>query len=1056
MKTEQKIAPAALRRGIAFLCTLMLTLMAVTLPAEAVVNMEGPFNVPNIELSDNNYKNGTQPSLKNPTLKLNGEGSWTAAGTEITGTVKPAEYRGKLGAMTRYQCEGAASSTLTIKNTSQDESLLKFSYTPVSHDGKLTFVHNDKTETGGRSGGTYSAILAPNETVTVTLTTTGETAVETSSNHDRSKYIAEATLRDIELTSMNTDISVTFMTAEGGSYYATTADGEKLQMGDTYTKPRNTEYTFYADSYPDYNFVGWYVADHKLSSKREFTTSFNESCTVVARFVSKGAALFETGKEKDKQYFVDLKEAVEAAQNTQSSIITLESSGTITGNYAIPAGITLLIPFDDDKTLYEATPTATTSQAGATPFRTLTMTANSSITLEKGAAISVGGQYYAAPGGSKGKMVGPYGYIKMESGSAITVQNGASLYAWGFISGSGSVTVEKGGSVYEWYQILDFRGGVESTKMGNKVFPFNQYAVQNIEVPLTVYAGASETVYTALYALKSVNPTSISFIGDKGLFKLTSGSLTKAYDGSTDRMIYTINGVAELSTLSLKLATIKVNSSSYVLPLTNNMTVDLKSGSKLTVNQTVALLPGVEVSIAKGAELTVSSEKSMFIYDVDEWGKYFGGGDSNSRFIPVVYAPGRTGTRAPLADAKIDVNGLLRVTKIKAFDWGSFTDYNHDIYTTEHGANICSSEGTGKYIQLGNCEKSEEFTYQYDGSTTKHDIRITPAQLLNKDGSYTPTAGSKAGDTFTYCTGSECGGGTWVKNLQVAAIIGSTGTQTPYPTLQDAVGAYEPDDNTAPKNYIKLLHSTTEEITAKNDLYLDLNGCTVTGDFKMGNNTLYGMDSSVKGYNALPKGKIVGSVVPYAKTTYQTPPTENKEYDRYVAIQGKEGTTSTLSFHRFNISVTGYRFELATGGTPQCALFFIGKFQGDAEAKKHLTKLGFTLTDIDDTEKKYGCTITGKTIPLMPTGGGTSTSEVVQDAEGAYFFEAYLMRSFDKNNADTYKKTFSAIAQATFDNGTQDSDPKWLSFWDAWTDPNMDTDQKTILKNFLDGLDTTN
>ena len=36
-----------------------------------------------------------------------------------------------------------------------------------------------------------------------------------------------------------------------------------------------------------------------------------------------------------------------------------------------------------------------------------------------GAAISVGGQYYAAPGGSKGTIVGPYGFIKMESGSAI-------------------------------------------------------------------------------------------------------------------------------------------------------------------------------------------------------------------------------------------------------------------------------------------------------------------------------------------------------------------------------------------------------------------------------------------------------------------------------------------------------------------------------------------------------------------------------------------------------------------------------------------------------------
>ena len=143
--------------------------------------------------------------------------------------------------------------------------------------------------------------------------------------------------------------------------------------------------------------------------------------------------------------------------------------------------------------------------------------------------------------------------------------------------------MESGGFVYEWYQILDFRGGSASSEMGNKVFPFSQYAVQNVEVPLTLHAGASETVYTAVYAIRKINPTSIPFIGDKGMFKLVSGSLTKAYDGATDRIIYTIDGVAEVNSLNLKLAGVSVSSSSYVLPFTNNMTVDLTSGSELTV-----------------------------------------------------------------------------------------------------------------------------------------------------------------------------------------------------------------------------------------------------------------------------------------------------------------------------------------------------------------------------------------------------------------------------------------------------------------------------------------
>ena len=58
-----------------------------------------------------------------------------------------------------------------------------------------------------------------------------------------------------------------------------------------------------------------------------------------------------------------------------------------------------------------------------------------------------------------------------------------------------------------------------------------------------------------------------------------------------------------------------------------------------------------------------------------------------ARFKSVAYAPGKAYNRSnnDLVDAKMDVNGS--VTAIGA------------IYTTEGGANICSSSGTGKYIQ---------------------------------------------------------------------------------------------------------------------------------------------------------------------------------------------------------------------------------------------------------------------------------------------------------------------------------------------------------------------
>ena len=959
-------------------------------------------------------------------LSFNGtaDNAWSASSTQIIGKARSTSGSG-CGGGSNYR------STLTIKNNKTTKATLSFDYTVVVSEGTI-LVNNERTTTAG----SFSQELGAGGTVEVEIES-GSTSADTM-----------ITMTNVKLVS-DVNATATFVPAENGTY---TVDGKLITEEYSNTQSSMTAYQVLATPAEGYRFKGWYdVASGKcISTDAKTALNFDSNRTITARFVSKELALFETGG----QVFDDLNDAIAEAQKKLPAIITLAESGKITGNYTIPSKVTLLIPFDAAKTCYTSTPTAITSTPTAKPFRTLTMAAGSSLTLASGAAISIGGQYYAASGGASGKMVGPYGYIKMESGSAIDVQSGASLYAWGFISGSGSVTVQSGGSVYEWYQILDFRGGSASSDMGNKVFPFSQYAVQNVEVPLTLHAGASETVYTAVYAIRKINPTSIPFIGDKGMFKLVSGSLTKAYDGATDRIHYTIDGVAEVNSLNLKLAGASVSSSSYVLPFTNNMTVDLTSGSKLSINQTASLLPGVETTIAKGAELVVSSGKSIYIYDRDEWvaEDFVTGG----KFKAVLYAPGKhyNRTNADLKDVKMDVNGS--VTAIGA------------IYTTAGGADICSSAGTGVYNQQGT-PGTEPKTYQYTqikSSVTPHEIPITAAKLHNADDSYTETNNTvaKAGDTFTYCKGQECGGGKWVKNLQVAAIIDSTGKQTPYPTLQEAVTKFlQGSSNT----YIKMLHSTTEDITTNKDLYLDLNGCTVKGDISVtDNHKLYGMDSSAKAdYTTAPTGKIVGKVTGTVAPTYETPKvttTDGDTYDRYVAIPGTEadGNTPNLSFHHFNISVTGYRFELAA---PECALFFIGKFQGDEAAKKYLTSLGFTLTEKDGRQLgKDSSPIpeNPEDIPTMPTGGEVSDSEVVRDADGAYLFEVYLKRSFEKDKPDTaYTEKIGATAQAIFGTnvGTQDSKTQWLSFEDAWKDAlqnatDLNETQRANLNKFLEAL----
>ena len=966
--------------------TILTMLPAMTLPALAATS-------------------GTVTGLADESIGLsfsgNAEDAWIANGALIKGA---ATSTAGFCSNTDYN------STLTITNQKGTKATLSFDYAIEKNDGTIKVDGKSKTENK------FSKTLNAGEKVTVYINSNSTNAA-TTITMTNVKLVADATAK------------VTFQPAENGSY---TVDGKDIPPEYTKTQSSMTDYQVVATPADGYQFMGWYDTTNGryISTAAKTALNIESNCTITARFASKTETLFETAGQR----FVDLNDAIAEAQKKLPATIVLASDGSIAGNYTIPSGVTLLIPFDEAGTLYKATPTATRKSSATKPFRTLTMASGSSITLASGAAISVGGQYYAGAGGQSGQMVGPYGCIKMESRSAITVQGGASLYAWGFISGSGSVTVKDGGSVYEWYQILDFRGGTATSGMGNKVFPFSQYAVQNIEVPLTVYTGANEKAYAAIFAMEKTFTSSISFIGAGSLFVLNSGRLTKAYDGSTDRMIYTIDGVALLNNLSLSLGGRKdINSENYVLPLTNNMTIDLKSGSKLTLNQTAALLPGVKANIAQGAEMIISSDKSIYIYDSEEWNSdNFVWGPC--KFKSVAYAPGKAYNRSnnDLVDAKMDVNGS--VTAIGA------------IYTTKGGADICSSKGTGKYIQQGT-PGAEPATYQYNANDNNEvTIPITPAQLQNDAGTPTLTKDAKGGETFTYCTCPTCGG-KWTPDLKVAAI----GT-TEYDTLQDAVDAPGADQ------YIKMLHNTAENIKTTENIYLDLNGRTVTGNISiLGGYKLYGMDSSAEGYNALPKGKIVGSVVPYAPT-HQVTKDNIETYDRYVAIPSEESGTSTLSFHRFNISVTGYRFELKA---PQCALFFIGQFQGDTEAKKYLTKLGFTLTDkIDGTSESFS----------HPVPHDVTTDEFVHidPDSGDYLFEAYLMRDIDKNDSNTYTKQFSATAKATFgssgdpEDNSLSSEKRWLSFQEAWEDALQkakelgDTQLQANLEKFQEWLHTTN
>lgn len=986
--------------------TILTMLPAMTLPALAATS--GTLNLPDKSIG----------------LSYSGDAdnAWTVNdGTTIIGSAQSTS-----GCSTTHY-----SSTLTIKNEGSTTARLSFSYVIEQNSGTIQVDRQEE-----KKGGNFSKELAPKNSIQVYIKSGSTTAA------------TKITMTDVKLEASAT-ATVTFQPAENGSY---TVNGKDITT-EAYTNTQSslTAYKVIATPADGYQFLGWYDATNKIylpggANSSIFVSSDNSK--VTAKFGKIGTK-FQVGTTTLK--WDNLNDAIISTRNNSSGYVKQLESCTISGEYTIPSGVTLLIPFDETEAPYTTTPPYTTTAEAQKAYKTLTMAPDSSITVD-GGAISVGGKHFTSSGRECCKPTGAYGLIKMQKGSSIMLNNGANLYAWGYITGDGSITANSGANVYEYYQVTDWRGGSKTGDMANnaqKVFPFTQYYVQNIEAALTLNAGANEYTYISVTAkIVGTKSVTIPFVGSNGLFKLgANGQFTKRYIPAQDRMVFTISGEASLNSIVMSLAGIATfDSKDYVLPINNNVDIVITDGTT-TIEKDAALLPGVTVLIAKDAELKVASTASLYVYDDAEWSPdYVWGSKSfgSSGICPVSYSPSGKGSRG-IADAKVDVNGVLTVAGA--------------VYTTATGANITSSEKTGKYAQVGTPGTSNK-TYQFNQESNKYiGVDITPAKLHNADGSYTKTANAIVDKPIPYCTCPTCsvGGGKWLKDF--AAIIDSTGKHMEdYPTLQEAVNAYNKlNESTASKTYIQMLHSTTGDSTTGNvntnkDLYLDLNGCTVTGAISVtGTYKLYGMDSSAKAdYTTAPTGKIVGTVKGCAPT-YQTPGDTN---DRYVAILSEENGTSTLSFHRFNISVTGYRFELKA---PQCALFFIGKFQGDKAAKDYLKSLGFTLKDNNNKllgEANYE--FTGKDIPDMPAGGEASDSEVVCSGD-AFLFEAYLKRSFDKAKPDGYTKNISATAQATFQNdGTQQSDPRNLSFEDAWTNvEGLDHTQQEILDKFLKELGIT-
>ncbi len=638
-------------------------------------------------------------------------GTWSISGNVIIGSVTTTSST-SCGSTTYTPQTG----TIAFTNTSSAAAI--FSYTATKSDGAGTVSDS----------GNGQVLLQSGEEVTVSVSSS-------DSSEDTTKV--RIVLNSFEPAG---NVDVTFLPADNGSY---TVDGTKITASSVISKKSSEAFVLAAAANSGYKFFGWHdvTNDRYLSLSASASVYISSSISVEPVFIPQTTAVFDA----NGHYYTDLNEAISYAQTNGIAKITLVSNGTLpAGNYTIPNGISLLIPFDNDQTMYKDTPTVLyNTYTTPSAFRILTMAPNANITIASGGAVSLSGNLSSKGqmGGYNGTPTGPDGRINMLEGSSITVESGGNLYVWGYIYGSGNIEAMSGATVYEAFQIKDWRGGSATSSIYDYAFIFNQYYVQNIEVPLKLNYGASEKLYSSANASGSAYPIGATYIGSGGMFRLKNGYIIKDYEESTDRNSFMIHGDMSVSPMTISGLPIigSISTDRYVLPITSNITIDIRSGTT-SLTQNVSFLPGVEMHIHEGAAFEVSSNYSTYIYDSTEWLAHKFSGTANLYVIGYSVANGTRAVRNAnsLKDVLVDINGTV--------------DAKGNLLTSESGANIISSEGTGEVLLSKAPITGSVNLYEMDSNKDKTAVPFYAAKLHNGDDSYTATSGESAGTVFYYCS----------------------------------------------------------------------------------------------------------------------------------------------------------------------------------------------------------------------------------------------------------------------------------------------------------------
>lgn len=378
---------------------------------------------------------------------------------------------------------------------------------------------------------------------------------------------------------------------------------------------------------------------------------------------------FKNKKEDNSPYakFVDLASAVESANNAikngQASnvhIYIISGSAISVEDKAITlnSGVSLFLPYngkivftdnEDDYKGYINSQNSDSNSGGVSGNRKcLLQLINSSLTIEKGAELYIGGEI-----GTRG-VVRYYSEVLLDKNSHIDCSG--SLYAYGYIKESITINSNQAGNEGKLNNECDSKryinfnngsylmtllsiedtssGGTLKTLVDNNICPFNIFDFRNIQTYAKFENGASmdakarlvvgssslaqyisETVHiintqgnSALFLSKSSDLIADNYLSleycpsNSNGFTNSSNSPTKAV----------LSESVDLGSIVINASAAKIDTSNYFLPISYKIHCYVAKNASFNIKNKIKFLPGSETTIQNGGVLDNFSSMIFF------------------------------------------------------------------------------------------------------------------------------------------------------------------------------------------------------------------------------------------------------------------------------------------------------------------------------------------------------------------------------------------------------------------------------------------------------------